>query len=182
MSVGVPRIGRLLERMRRSRRFRLRYRPMDAVEVAYVLAACLAVGDVTVLVEEVSQLCGVDAPGDVRREFRRFVRLARHRNVRLVATSQRPADVDKLLVAESEVWLGRFAEPNDRRYLRDLGLLDRDDVDRLLLMPDWHYLDVRKRHLVRVSAAGGVMGLTPLPYSSDDTGGGSSDEADSPVS
>lgn len=136
----------------RRRRFRVRWSPIEVDEVPYVLAAALAVRDVTVVVEEVSQICGTDAPGTVRREFRRFVRLARHRGVRLVATSQRPADVDKLLVAESRVLLGRFVEPNDRRYLRDLGILDRDRVEGLADLPDWTFLDASTGETVALSA------------------------------
>jgi len=121
-------------------RFRVVYAPNDPEDVEMVLWSVLTTCDLVLLVEEVSQYAGVEAPPATRKMFRRFVRLARHRRVKLIGTTQRPADVDKLLVSESEIFLGSLKEPNDRRYLRDLGNLDRETVDSLVDLPDFHFV------------------------------------------
>lgn len=120
-------------------KFRVCYSPLEAEDTVYLAGAALVARDCVVVVEEVSQIIGIEAPPAVRREWKRFVRLARHRGCRLVATTQRPADSDKLLVAEADLLIGRLQEPNDRRYLRDLGRLDRETVDSLLELEPWQW-------------------------------------------
>lgn len=131
--------------MQVSSKFRLVYAPSESEDVELIVQSALVTRDLTLLVEEISQYAGSDAPATTRKMFRKFVRLARHRGVKLIATTQRPADVDKLLVSESEILLGRLQESNDRRYLRDLGTLDRETVDSLADLPDYHFVHFPSR-------------------------------------
>lgn len=133
-------------------KFRVVYGPTDPEDVELVLQTVLVTCDLVLLVEEVSQYGGADAPGSTRRMFKRFVRLARHRRVKLVATTQRPADVDKLLVSESEILLGSMQEPNDRRYLRDLGSMDRETVDSLVDLAPFHFVHFPSKKIYKLVA------------------------------
>jgi len=137
------------------KRFRIVYAPNDPEDVEMILQSVLTTCDLVLLVEEVSQYAGVDAPASTRRMFKRFVRLARHRRVKLIGTTQRPADIDKLLVSESEILLGSLKEPNDRRYLRDLGNLDRETVDSLVDLPDFHFVHFPSKDVFKLQDAPG---------------------------
>lgn len=137
-------------------KFRAIYTVNEPEEICFLIQIANTTKDLVFLVEEVSQFGGSDAPFEVRKVFKKFVRLARHNRVRIVATSQRPADIDKLLVSESEMLLGNLKEPNDRRYLRDLGHLDKERVDSLASLPLFHFVHFPSQEEIYITPASGV--------------------------
>lgn len=114
-----------------NRAFRIIYRPMTSTDrdIRYLFYGALAAGDVTILVEEISQYCTAFkmTPG-----LEESIRMGRHRRCRVAATTQRPADVHKLVLSQADLYLGRMFETNDIRYLSAFY----ENADKLKDLPE----------------------------------------------
>lgn len=115
--------------MSRYSNFRLVACPESELGGRLYLHAALACGDCTVLIEEISQWC---APAGLSRELELLIRAGRHKNIRVLGASQRPADVHKLVMSQADLVLGRIYEANDTIYLRHFFR----EADRLKDLPE----------------------------------------------
>ncbi|HZX32663.1 MAG TPA: hypothetical protein VFF03_15020 [Rhodocyclaceae bacterium] len=105
-----------------------------------------AAHDCTALVEELSL---VTKPSWAPPKWRRLSNMGRHKGVQVIATAQRPAQVDKaFLGAATTIYCNRLIYPEDARVLsKFLGVTDGE----IMALPDLHYiaLDVRTREVTR---------------------------------
>ena len=90
----------------------------------------------TLVLDEIDMFC---SPTSVPNELFTSLNLGRHRNLDIVCASRRPANVPRLMTANSdELILFRFSEPNDIRYLAEFTSKQYAETCRQL--PRFHYL------------------------------------------
>ncbi len=99
--------------------FRLIYRPVDVEsEFARVAELVWLCGDVTFVVEEVDLYA---SPHQIGESFKQLLQRGRHQNITLIAITQRPFGIHRLLTSQAkEIYIFSTNEPRDRGYLRDL--------------------------------------------------------------
>lgn len=114
----------LLDAWSKLKKFRLLYRPVKDLGLRWICYMALAVRNCVVVIEELGMHSG---PHNLSAGLGELIRMGRHRNVRLVATTQRPADVHKLIISQADLVLGRTFETNDVRYLKGFY----EEADRL---------------------------------------------------
>ena len=114
-------------------RFRVVFRPQDKEAVRWAFLLGYEKQNCTLLVEEISQYA---TAGQMCEGMEDVIRFGRHQNCRIVATTQRPADVHKLLVSQSEIYLGKLFETNDARYLRGLSGVTKETIEAATRLPD----------------------------------------------
>lgn len=109
-------------------------------------AAAWSVGNMLLVVEEVDRFCD---PSYISDDFFRIVNYGRHAPagpVDFLASSRRPADVNRTLTANAyEVYCFTINEPRDVKYLRDL--VGESYADGLQSLPPhrYRYMDLRDR-------------------------------------
>lgn len=100
----------------KKKQFRLIWRPLTVgPEIKWIFFAALAARNLTIFIDEVSQWT---KPQSLAPGMEQIIRMGRHRDVKMVATTHRPADVHKLLISQSDLVLGRMFETNDLNYIR----------------------------------------------------------------
>jgi len=92
-------------------------------------------GNIIVMVEEIDMLCTSSRIGP---EFKKLVSLGRHKNIGLILTARRIADVHKLPPSQTHhFFIFRMHLPNDVTYLRQfIG----DAADQLPALEDYHFM------------------------------------------
>ena len=107
--------------------FIYRFIPEDDIETGDILDLAFALGDVTVVCEEVGDYSN-------HPELRRTMRRGRSEGIRVVAITQRPAEVSKTVTSQANLTLCfKTIEPVDVEYIRKkfgvLGVQDLEDLD-----------------------------------------------------
>jgi DNA helicase HerA-like ATPase len=106
------------------KQFRLILRFSDDDEVSAALDYAWELGDVTVLAEEVDTIC---SPYQIDEALEKIIKYGRHKNIRVVAVSRRPAEVNRLLSAMAgEIISFRQTEAVDLEYLKKRGFSDEE--------------------------------------------------------
>lgn len=63
----------------------------------------------------------------------------RHAHINIIANTQRPASVSKLLISQSEdIYIGSLYEPNDIQFLR--GSIGRELAEQVRTLPKLHFI------------------------------------------
>jgi hypothetical protein len=90
---------------------------VDAAEVALICQAAMAVGNVVLVLDEADWWA---QPTSILPAVERVLKYGRHRGVRAVLVSRRPAEIHRLATSQARVvWvLGPIREPIDLDYLR----------------------------------------------------------------
>jgi DNA helicase HerA-like ATPase len=99
------------------RNFRLIYRPLNPeAEIDEIAELVFALGDMTLLVEEVDCYCTSYQISDA---FAHIVQRGRHKNISLIGVTQRPFGIHRLLTSQAkEIYVFGTNEPRDRDYLK----------------------------------------------------------------
>lgn len=132
--VHVHNVDDVAEIVERSPVFRIVFRSEVEDDIRWLFRLSRAAKNLVILVEEASQYkMGSSA---VSEDFQKTVRFGRHDGVRIVATTQRPSDVHKLLISQSDIVLGKIFETNDARYLKGMGGVTKDTIESASRLPD----------------------------------------------
>lgn len=95
--------------------FHIRLQVDDAGQFAMVCQAAMRLGNCCLWVDELSLFC---SSAWIPEDFRKVIRLGRHRAVSVRATTQRPPDIQTLILSQTkEVYLFQMHLPNDIDYL-----------------------------------------------------------------
>lgn len=99
--------------------FRLIYRPIEPKwEIDYLARAVFALGDMTLVVEEIDSIC---TAYDLPETFSRIIARGRHRNITLIGITPAPFGIHRDLTRQAkEIYVFNTKEPRDRDYLRNL--------------------------------------------------------------
>jgi len=101
----------------RSEKFRLVFRSEpDQEKLATLFEFVKTRGDMTLFIDEIADWLMWGRDSTVM-ALRTLIRVARKRDISLVVTTQRPAEIDKTLFAASKPLIGRMFENNDLLYL-----------------------------------------------------------------
>ena len=97
--------------------FRLIYRPLwPANQLELPAAMAWELGNMTFVIEEAAECC---QPNQVKDSVAKLVRMGRHRNIEVVAITQRPYELDIMFRSQAKVMLVfNTTEPRDREWLR----------------------------------------------------------------
>ena len=92
----------------------------------YIFRFALAIENVTVIAEEVSDYSGNE-------HFRRLLRRGRSKGIRVISVAQRPAEVHKTICSQSALIIAFYTdEPRDLIYIQDrFGTQAMDEVKSL---------------------------------------------------
>jgi len=128
----------LIKYLKRNRRFRVCFRPLEESDFELLCEVVQAKGNLLLVVEEASTYSG---SLHVDPEFRKIISRNRHYGVDLVYTAQRIQDVSKKLTAQTdEFYLFRMVEPRDLDEIeKRFGVDIRDEVERL---PDHKFVRI----------------------------------------
>ena len=101
--------------------FRVSYRPIeDAEEIEWFLRVAHAIGNLTLLLEEVDTVC---SPSFTPFDLKRVLRRGRHRGISVIGVSRNPAEVSRDLTRACErLILYGMHEPRDLEYFRSFGV------------------------------------------------------------
>lgn len=100
----------------RTSRFRIRMQFDDVERFDTLCYIAMKMGNVTVAVDEISMFT---SPYWCPDNLKQIVRLGRHRNVRFIATTQRPPDIHSLILSQAKTWyLFQMHLPRDVDYLK----------------------------------------------------------------
>lgn len=119
------------------RNFRLVYRPLvpereidELAELVYLL------GNMTFVVEEVDCYC---TPYQISDPFAHIIQRGRHKNITLIAVTQRPYGIHRLLTSQAkELYIFATSEPRDRDYLK--ALLGQEIEAKLDALEQYQYV------------------------------------------
>lgn len=114
--------------------FRIVFRSDNEDDLRWLFRISRAAKNLVILVEEASQY--KMRSNEISEDFQKTVRFGRHDNVKIVATTQRPADVHNLLISQSEIILGKIFETNDARYLKGMGGVTKETIEAAARLPD----------------------------------------------
>jgi len=102
------------------KRFRLIYRPRDAMDVDEfdgICALVYALGDMAFVCEEVHTYCQTNK---VTPHFKAILSRGRHKNIEVYGVTQRPFGIDRYLSSQAKrAYLFATNEPRDLQYVRD---------------------------------------------------------------
>jgi len=132
----LDQVGEILERQKR---FRIVFRSVKPGDLKGVFEYARSACNIVLLIEEASfyDLMGPWARSRKKSKvFQEAVVRGRHDNLKIVATTQRPAQVHNLLISQSEILLGKVFETNDARYLRGLGGVTSQTIEKACSLPD----------------------------------------------
>lgn len=101
------------------RPFRLIYRPLvPEKEIDEIAELVFLLGNMTFVVEEVDCYC---TPYQISDAFAHIIQRGRHKNITLIAITQRPYGIHRLLTSQAkELYIFSTSEPRDREYLKSL--------------------------------------------------------------
>lgn len=114
--------------------FRIVFRSDNEEDIRWIFRLSRAAKNLVILVEEASQY--KMRSNEISEDFQKTVRFGRHDNVKIVATTQRPADVHNLLISQSEILLCKVFETNDARYLRGMGGVTKETIEAAARLSD----------------------------------------------
>jgi hypothetical protein len=98
-----------------SNNFHIRMQFDAPAQFAFVCKVAMELGECTIAVDELSLFCSSQWMPE---ELRKVIRLGRHRKVRFMATTQRPADIQSLILSQTkEAYIFQMHLPNDVDYL-----------------------------------------------------------------
>ena len=108
----------------------------EAGALDYACQLCEAVGDVTLIIEEVDTYA---TPNIIPAPLRRLIKKGRHWGVSLVFVSSAPSEIHRLCTSQSRrMIVFRLIEESHLKYVRRAL---RDHVDLVPELPDLHFLD-----------------------------------------
>lgn len=125
-------VGKILQELEV---FRIVFRSDNEDDLRWLFRVSRAAKNLVILVEEAGEY-NMGAHAELSDDFRKTVRFGRHDGVKIVATTQRPADVHKLLISQSEILLGKVWETNDARYLKGMGGVTKETIEAAARLPD----------------------------------------------
>jgi len=114
------------------------YRPLDdpAAEIDGIAESIFLLGDLTFVIEEVTCYCSAY---QISEQFAHIIQRGRHKNISLVATTQRPYGLHRLLTSQAkEIYVFSTNEPRDRQYLS--ALLGHEIEAKLDSLQQYEYL------------------------------------------
>lgn len=100
-------------------RFRFIYRPINPpAEVGRIAKLAFAVGRLTLVTEEIEVYATATS---IDPNLLNLIARGRHRDIELIATSQRPHHISKLVTSQAkEIYIFSTNEPRDVDYLKEL--------------------------------------------------------------
>ena len=127
------------------RSFRCICRFQDKDEIFAAIELAWELGNCTLLAEEVSIIC---RPNWIDENLEKITLFGRHRNVSLVATTQRPALVHRSITAIAEKIVAfRHEETSDLEYLKDRGF----DPEQVRMLDRLQYLEKGSTTIQRIT-------------------------------
>jgi len=95
--------------------FRLIYRPLDPLaEFEEICRMAFALGDVTIVAEELPSLCGSQSIGP---ELRKVIFRGRMNDIHFIGLMQRPIGIHRDITSQaSEIYIFNIDEPSDVKY------------------------------------------------------------------
>ena len=121
--------------------FRLIYRPLDpATEFEEICKLAFALGDLTIVAEELPSLCGAQSIGP---ELRKVIFRGRMNDIRFIGLMQRPIGIHRDITSQaSEIYIFNIDEPGDVKYFRNrIGSDIEEKIRRLEPYQFLHWLD-----------------------------------------
>ncbi len=118
--------------------YRLIYRPLNdpASEIDEIAEAVYLLGDTCFVLEEVTAYCSEHQISD---QLAHIIQRGRHKNIELIATTQRPYGLHRLLTSQAkEIYVFNTNEPRDRQYLN--ALLGSDIEAKLDSLKQFEYI------------------------------------------
>lgn len=92
-----------------------------------IMRLCYYKGNLLIVIEEIQEYC---TPHEIPSWLRQCYLTGRHQNIAILCTSQRPAYVNKTVVALSDhKFFGRCSEANDLRYIA--SIIDTENAQKL---------------------------------------------------
>jgi len=119
------------------RPFRLIYRPLvPEKEIDEIAELVYMLGNMTFVVEEVDCYC---TPYQISDAFAHIIQRGRHKNITLLAITQRPYGIHRLLTSQAkELYIFSTNEPRDRDYLK--SLLGQEIEAKLDALQQYQYI------------------------------------------
>lgn len=118
-------------------RFRLIYRPLDPlVEFEEICRLAFALGDVTIVAEELPSLCGAQSIGP---ELRKLIFRGRMHDIRFIGLMTRPIGIHRDITSQaSEIYIFNIDEPGDVKYFTNR--IGSNIEDRIRQLEEYQYL------------------------------------------
>lgn len=135
---SVQSLGDALKDVTPRTRFRFSFVPTAGKEEDgdFLAAYARAVGDCTVVYEEIDLLC---SPHYLPDNLSDSIRRGRHYNVSLIAVSRSPAEVSRLLTSQAhQFYIFRFSEPRQIDYFR--ARFGDETAEKILLLNEHRYI------------------------------------------
>lgn len=111
--------------------FRIIYRPLwPAPQLQVPAGLAWQLGNLCFVIEEAAECC---QPHQVTENLAKLVRMGRHRNIEVVAITQRPYELDIMFRSQAkEIYVFNTTEPRDRDWLRKVvGAEVENKLDQL---------------------------------------------------
>lgn len=110
----------------------------------WTVRLCLSTGNLTFICDEVDQYA---TPTEIPDSLRIMLKRGRHLNINMIFASRRPAEVNRLITAQSRRFiLFRTTEPADIRFLKSIVGVSADELKDL---PPLHFLDWNHGEITR---------------------------------
>lgn len=133
LSVQCDSLELLVDYIFKNNTFRLSYVYDENSE--YLSEIIYKIGNIAFVVEEVDIICD---PRSSQYWFDALIKRGRHRNISLITTSRRPAEVSRLLTSQAHnIYAFQTTEPNDVKYLS--GYVGKD-AERLIDIPIMEFI------------------------------------------
>lgn len=133
LSIQCDTLELLVKYILSNKTFRLSYVYDDKSE--YLSEIIYKLGNVLFVVEEVDLVCNLHSS---QYWFDALIKRGRHRDVSLLTTSRRPAEVSRLLTSQAHnIYAFNTTEPNDIKYLS--GYVGKD-AERLIEIPIMNFI------------------------------------------
>lgn len=117
------------------------------LEFNHILRLCYYFGNIQIVVEEIHLFSG---PHNMPLWLQNNYLIGRHHGISILATSQRPAHVNKTIVSQSaHIFCGKTVESNDLRYLS--SFLGQENSQKLVQMPERQFLYFSKSGIKTIS-------------------------------
>lgn len=112
-----------------------------------IMRLCYYFGNIQIVIEEIQEFC---TPHEIPKWLRNCYLTGRHHNISIICTSQRPAFVNKTVVALSDhKFLGRCSEANDLNYLS--SIVGRENTQKLTQLPNRNFFHYSKDGVILIS-------------------------------
>jgi len=112
-------------------RFRIAYK-YEEEDIEDIFSVLYKIEQYTLVLEEVDNYSSANfCPVDLRK----IIRYGRHKGINVIATSRRPASVNRLLSSQADdMYIYRFTEPRDITYIRELT--NKETSEKVKSLPD----------------------------------------------